>query len=338
MIPILRRLGTLDLRDPWFLLFALPACLAVAYAISRLVSGTHLLVSDTSQVTAAMGRRRGLRAYLPATLRLLALLLLLTAAARPRFGTSYREIMTEGIDIVMTLDISSSMLCEDFRPKNRLFVAKKALKDFVKGRQADRIGLVVFAGKAFTKSPLTLDYDLLLRSVDQVDAGEVEDGTAIGLGLATAINRLRSAKGKSKVIVLLTDGNNNRFEIDPRTAANLAKSLGIKVYCIGAGTKGEVSCPMKDPRFGTRYLRQRVDLDEDLLTEVAKITGGLFFRATDSKSLEAIYRRIGRLEKSKVKVKEYKSYEEVFMPLLMAGLVVWLFAGVLANSLSRVLP
>lgn len=326
------------LGHPWLLLFALPAILGTGLMWRRFRSGAAVRVSDGSQAAAAMGRRRPLRAYVPGLLQLVALLLFSVAAARPRLGATYEDVLTEGIDIVMTLDVSSSMLCEDFRPQNRLQVAKEVLQEFVKSRRADRIGLVVFSGKAFTKCPLTLDYDILLEVVESVGTGEIEDGTGIGLGIATAANRLREAKGASKVVVLLTDGRNNKQEIDPRTAAQVAKSLGIKIYCVGAGTRGQVMCPMDDPMFGRRYVRQDVDIDEDLLRDVARTTGGLYFRATDKESLHDVYEKIGELEKTKVEVREYTRYTELFPPFVEAGLGLWLLGLALAETLCRVLP
>lgn len=323
---------------PWLLLLAIPAVLGTSLVWARFRSGGAVRVSDVHQAAAAMGRRRSLRAYVPGLLQLVALLLLTVAAARPRLGATYEDVLTEGIDIVMTLDVSSSMLCEDFRPQNRLQVSKEVLKEFVESRKADRIGLVVFSGKAFTKCPLTLDYEVLLQVVEGVGTGEIEDGTGIGLGIATAANRLREAKGASKIIVLLTDGRNNKQEIDPRTAAQVAKSLGIKIYCVGAGTRGQVMCPVDDPMLGRRYVRQEVDIDEELLRDVARTTGGLYFRATDKESLEEVYRKIGELEKTKAEVREYTRYTELFPPFVHLGIGTWLLGFVLGESLCRVLP
>ncbi|MFN7973310.1 MAG: VWA domain-containing protein [Acidobacteriota bacterium] len=328
----------LGLHTPWALLLLAPAIWLGLRGLRGMTSRATVRVSDGMQAQTAMVGRRPLRAYLPHLLELAGMALMVLGAARPQLGASYEEILTEGIDIVMALDVSSSMLCEDFRPKNRLEVARSVLKDFVQSRRADRIGLVVFSGKAFTLCPLTLDYPVLLDVVDRVKQGDIEDGTAIGLGIATACNRLREAKGKSKVVVLLTDGVNNRFEIDPLTAGQLARSLGIKIYCIGAGTRGSVPCPVDDPMFGRHYVHQEVEIDEELLKKVAETTGGLYFRATDKESLEEIYKKIGELETTKVEVKQYTRYTEAFPPFALSGLGLWGFAFLLSETWCRVLP
>ena len=338
LLAALQGAESIDLRDPLWLLLAVPALLSMVAWFRRVRGRTAVRVSTAGQSRAAMGGRRAARAYLPGALHLVALLLIAVGAARPRLGASYEEILTEGIDIVMTLDVSSSMLCEDFKPDNRLTVAKQVLEDFVKSRRADRIGLVVFSGKSFTKCPLTLDYGVLLDVVDKVAVGEIEDGTAIGLGIVTACNRLREAKGKSKVVVLLTDGVNNKHEIEPETAAQIAKALGIKIYCVGAGTRGPVTCPVDDPMFGRRYVRQQVEIDDELLQQIAQSTGGLYFRATDKESLAEVYRKIGELEKTKVEVKEYTRYTEAFSPFVQAGVILWGLTLVLLETVCRVLP
>lgn len=255
-------------------------------------------------------------------LRAIIFLLFIGSLARPQSVTSERDYETSGIDIVISLDISGSMLAEDFQPENRLEVAKQEASKFIQGRQNDRIGLVVFARKAFTQCPLTLDYDILIRLLQEIKIGMISDGTAIGMGLATAVNRVRDSKGKSKVIILITDGNNNAGNIDPVTAAELAKTFGIKVYTIGVGRGGLVPFPYEDPLFGKRYVQTEIKIDEMILKRIADITGGLYFRARDSRTLGEIYSRINQLEKTETKIKVYQSYEELFRYLLIPALLL----------------
>ncbi len=271
-------------------------------------------------------------------LRMLALALAIVALARPQAGHTEEEIITEGIDIVLTLDISSSMLAEDFRPLNRLEAAKQVAEKFIKGRKTDRIGMVVFAGKSFTQCPLTLDYGIVINFLKDIRVGLIEDGTAIGLAIANAVNRLRHSEAKSKVVILLTDGRNNRGEIYPVTAAKVAKAMDVRIYTIGVGTRGQALYPINDPIFGKRYVRMPVDIDEDMLKQVASITGGKYFRATDQESLEKIFEEIDRLEKTKIEVKEYTRYTELFMNWMWVALAALVLEMVLANTRFRKLP
>src|SRR5262249_49389606 len=229
---------------------------------------------------------------LPPALRSIALAALIIAAAGPQIGGDTVEIKQEGIAIVITIDISSSMLAEDFAPSNRLAVAQHQAVAFIRGRQADRIGLVAFAGEALTQVPVTLDYPVLERSILDLRIGTLEDGTAIGSGLATAVNRLRRVPSKSKVVLLLTDGENNRGAIDPRTAAEAAATLGVRVYTIGVGTEGEARIPTGRGLSGFRYEMLPVRIDEGLLTDIASLTGGRYFRAKDSDALSRIFGQI----------------------------------------------
>lgn len=253
-------------------------------------------------------------------LRGLVFLLMIIALARPATVSSDKEIQTHGVDIMIALDISGSMLAEDFQPENRVFVAKQEAIKFIQGRETDRIGLVVFAKKAFTQCPLTTDYTILIQLISDIHVGMIDDGTAIGMGIATAVNRLRDSDAKSKVIILITDGENNAGNIDPITAAELAKSFNIKAYTIGVGKGGLVPFPVDDPLFGKRYVQVNVDVDETVLKRIADITGGLFFRARDANALSEIYEKINKLEKSEVKVKEYRSYKELFAIFLIPAL------------------
>ncbi|MFN8007968.1 MAG: VWA domain-containing protein, partial [Terriglobia bacterium] len=247
--------SSLQFADPWFLLLGLglPLILLKDYWTGR--RRPRGIVFPQVSLTKNLGKSWTLRVreLLP-IVKLLGVALVIVAFARPKLGSSEQDILTEGVDIMIALDISGSMAAEDFRPNNRISVAKNVVSEFIKGRNSDRIGLVIFAAKSFTKCPLTIDYDVLLKQVDDVQLGAIEDGTAIGSGLANAVNRLRASKAKSRVIILLTDGVNNSGEIDPLTAAELARSLGMKVYTIGVGREGIAPFPVKDPIFGKRYV------------------------------------------------------------------------------------
>ncbi|GAG47459.1 unnamed protein product, partial [marine sediment metagenome] len=202
-------------------------------------------------------------------LRTIAIVLIIFALARPQSGSREEEVITEGIDIILAMDVSTSMRAEDFKPKNRLQAAKVVAGEFIKGRMNDRIGMVVFAGNSFTQCPLTLDYSILLSFLDEIETGMIEDGTAIGMAIGTCVNRLKDSKSESKVVILLTDGRNNRGELDPVTASHVAKTFDIKIYTVGAGKKGEALYPIDDPLFGRRYVRMPVEIDEDLLRKIA---------------------------------------------------------------------
>ena len=327
-----------EFADPalLWLLLCVPALAWWYFGRRRRRSGS-LLYSDLSAVRRADTRRGGRWRYVLPVLRLLALATLVVAFARPRAGVTSENILTEGIDIVLVLDISSSMLAEDLEP-NRIQAAKQVAADFVAGRLNDRIGLVVFAGQAFTQVPLTLDYGVLRDLMDELEVGMVEDGTAVGMGLATAVKRLNASAAESKVVVLLTDGRNNRGEIDPLTAAQMAQALGVRVYTIGAGSRGTARVPVDDPVLGRRYATVRVDVDEETLAEVASTTGGRYFRATDTESLASIYQEIDDLETTEIEVQNFIRYTELFHIPLAAGLLLLLVEAGLANTLLRKLP
>jgi len=274
--------------------------------------------------------------HLPFTLRLIVLGLVVVALARPRTTSHGEDIYTEGIDIAMVMDISGSMLAEDFRP-NRIEAAKQVAQEFIDGRTNDRIGLVVFAGQSFTQCPMTLDYRVLKNLIRHVKPGVVEDGTAIGMGIAQGVNRLKESKAKSKVMILLTDGVNNKGEIDPTTASQIAQTFGIRIYTIGVGTIGEAPYPVQTP-FGIRYQNVPVDVDEKTLQKIAELTQGQYFRATNNKSLKLIYNEIDDMEKTRIEVKAYRSYTELFYGWLAAGLVVLLIELVLVSTVFRKLP
>jgi len=259
---------------------------------------------------------------------------IVVAMARPQLENQTIEKKTEGIDIMLVLDISTSMKAEDLKP-NRFDAAKAVAIDFVNRRVSDRIGLAIFARKSFTVVPPTLDYDLVKKLIREVEMGVVEDGTAIGMGLATAVNRLKDSRSESKVIILLTDGQNNAGEIDPVTAADLAASFEIKVYTIGAGTRGMAPYPVYDDVFGKRYQNIEVDIDEKMLTDVARKTGGAYYRATNTTRLKEIYNRIDALEKTEIDELIYTDYEDLYPHYLLTGLVLMLLAFILDRTLVR---
>jgi Ca-activated chloride channel family protein len=260
------------------------------------------------------------------------------AMARPQRGTESEEVLTEGVDIVVALDASGSMAAEDFEPRNRFAVAKLVVDKFVEGLRHDRAGLVVFAAKAYTRCPLTLDYGALQNVLNSVELGTIEDGTAIGNALATSLNRLRESKAKSKVIILVTDGVNNRGEIQPIDAAKIAQTLGVKIYTVGVGSTGTARFPINDPVYGRVYADLKVEIDEDSLKKIAELTGGLYYRATDRPSLERIFDDIGRLEKTEMKVKTYTHYSERFNDFLIPALILVLFGTIAGHTRFRKLP
>jgi Ca-activated chloride channel family protein len=300
---------------------------------------SHIRYSDI-RIAKRLGRTKKLQArHVLFVLRMLFLALIIFSFARPQSGSKMRETSTEGVDIILALDVSSSMLAEDFKPKNRLVASRKVAEEFIQGRQNDRIGLVIFAGESFTQCPLTLDYGVLLTILQQTEVADREwDGTAIGMGIVNAVNRLRDSKAKSKVIILLTDGVNNRGQVDPVTAANIAASFSIKIYTIGAGTRGTAMYPIDDPLLGRRYVPQQVEIDEEVLRKIAGITKGQYFRATSTEKLSEIYQEIGEMEKTKIEVTEFTRYDEYFKYFLSVGLLLFVLELVLTNTLFRKIP
>jgi len=267
----------------------------------------------------------------------LSLSLFLLAFARPIKGFIEEKLKTEGIDIMLAIDISSSMKAEDFKP-NRLGAAKIVAKEFIGGRKDDKIGLVVFSRKAITQSPLTIDYTILYNFIDSIEIGMIQDGTAIGNAIAEASKRLHAGKEKSKVLILLTDGINNSGEIDPITAAYATKALNIKIYTIGVGSIAEAPYPIDDPVFGKRYVSVPVQIDEFSLKEIARITNGRYYRATDTKKLEEIYKEIDSLEKSKIEIKQFKRVRERFQLPLLIGLILLIFYIFLSKTILKTIP
>lgn len=271
-------------------------------------------------------------------LRLLCISLLILAIARPQSRSSWKDTKTEGIDIVVSLDLSLSMLAKDFKP-NRLEVAKDVLSDFIDARPNDKIGLVVFGGEAFTQCPLTTDHKIIKNMFKDIRAGMLDQGTAIGLGLADAVARVKDSKAKSKVVILISDGVNNVGEIAPLTAAEIARTFGVRVYCIGVGTKGKALQPVAlYPNGEIEYDYVDVDIDDETMTRIAKMTGGKYFRATDKESLESTYREIDKLEKTIISEKSFTNKAEHFLPLALAALVCLMLEFLLKRFVFRALP
>jgi len=269
---------------------------------------------------------------------MIALMLSIFAMARPQKGTQAEEVLAEGVDIIIALDASGSMAAEDFEPQNRFHVAKMVVGKFVEGLQQDRAGLIVFAAKAVTRCPSTLDYGALRYVLDNTQLGSIEDGTAIGNALAACLNRLRSSKAKSKVLILVTDGVNNRGEIQPLDAAEIARTLGVKIYTIGVGSTGTARFPVEDPVYGKIYANMEVEIDEASLKQIAETTGGIYYRATDRPSLEKIFDGIGRLEKTKIQVKTYTHYNERFIDFLAPALILVFLGTIAGYTRFRKLP
>lgn len=268
--------------------------------------------------------------------RILALSGFIIALARPQSTSTGQNIITEGIDIVLATDTSGSMLAEDLKP-NRIEAAKEVALEFVKGRPNDRIGLVIFGGESFTQCPLTIDHDVVETMIGEVKSGLLEDGTAIGMGLATAVSRLKDSKARSRVIILLTDGVNNTGSIDPLTAAGIAQSFQVRVYTVGVGTQGVAPYPVQTP-FGVQYQNMPVEIDEESLKKIATETGGKYFRATDTESLQHIYQEIDQMEKAKIEVMEFRQHSEIFYTTAFPGTVLLLLEALLSQTLFRKIP
>ena len=331
---------TFRFANPWGGLTLLILLGLLAWRLARR-EGRHasLLFSATQPFQAITPGLAVRLRRLPTALRVAGLALLVVAFARPQTARHEEEVLTEGINIALAVDVSGSMRTEDFKPKNRLAVAKDVVARFVRGRRNDLIGLVVFAANAYTRCPLTLDYPVLLGLLERVDfATREEDGTAIGMGLATAAARLKDAKGKSKVIIMMTDGRNNRGQIDPLSGARLAQALGIKVYTIGVGKEGEAPYPIDDPILGRRYINVSADIDEGTLRQIADATGGRYFRATDSRSLREIFETIDRMEKTEIRVRGYTRHTERFAAFLYPGAALIAVELLLGASLLRRIP
>ncbi|HPW89850.1 MAG TPA: VWA domain-containing protein [Paludibacteraceae bacterium] len=318
----------------WLLLILIPIILW--YVFKQFQSDASLQISTTEPFLKMPRSRKHYFFYLLFVLRVWVITLLIIVLARPQLSNSFQTETTEGIDIVLALDISGTMLAEDLRP-NRLEAAKKVATEFVSGRPNDNIGLVVFAGESFTQCPLTNDHAVLVNLFQGVQYGMIEDGTAIGLGLANAVSRIKDSEAKSKVIILLTDGSNNAGDVAPLTAAEIAQSFGIRVYTVGVGTRGMAPYPVQTP-YGIRYQNLPVDIDEDMLRKVAGLTGGTYFRATDNTKLKFIYQEIDQLEKTKLRVHQYSKKNEEYTPFLLVALLLLITEIVLRHTVLRRLP
>ncbi len=330
-------------QDPAWLWLSLAAPLVLAAAWLRERDGGAVAFPGAARLLRVRPAFRVRLRHLPLALAAAGILAGSVALARPQHGTQRENLTTQGVDIVVALDVSGSMAAQDFQPRNRIEVAKEVVAEFVKRRTHDRVGLVVFASRSLTKSPPTTDTAVLLRQLDDVHLDMLPDGTAIGSGLATALTRLRHSKAKSKVIVLVTDGANNAGEIDPATAADMAKAMEVRVYTILVGRGGRVPIPVKvqDPftgQIGQQTVMTEVDVDPGLLQRIADRTGGEFFRATDSESLRTIFDRIDHLEKSEIKVAAYRRYRELFPGVAATAAGLLAAAALLWAAGLRVVP
>jgi Ca-activated chloride channel homolog len=315
-------MNSLTFSEPLFLylLVIIPA-MVVFYIVKQQKVTASMRMPGLQTFTEAGTTFRHYLRHILFGLRAIAIALLIIVLARPQKTDKFQDVSTEGIDIVITQDISGSMLSRDFKP-DRLEAAKNIATEFISGRPYDRIGLVVFSGESFTQCPLTTDHAVLINLLHEIQSGMIEDGTAIGMGLATAVNRIKDSPSKSKVIILLTDGVNNRGEIAPVTAAGIAKTFGVRVYTIGVGTQGMAPCPVQTP-YGIQYQNMPVEIDEEILKDIAQTTGGQYYRATDNDKLTQVYREIDKLEKSKIEVRQFSRKEEKYLfPALFAFFIL----------------
>jgi Ca-activated chloride channel family protein len=324
------------LHPQYFLLLLLLIPMIAWYIWKQNSAHATLQISSIRFFSLVKPSRKTYLRHLPFAFRVLSIIFLITALARPQSTNQLRNVSTEGIDIIVSLDISGSMQAMDFQP-NRLEAAKEVAIEFIKGRPNDRMGLVIFAAESFTQCPLTLDHNVLTNLFRDVRIGMLEDGTAIGMGLATAVNRIKDSDAKSKVIILLSDGENNRGQIAPLTAAEIARTFGVRVYTIGVGTIGMAPFPINTV-FGQQVQEMEVKIDEPMLTEIAELTGGQYFRATDRQALEGIYQEIDAMEKNKIEVQEYTRHAEEFVLFALLALLFLLLEIVLRNTVLRTLP
>jgi len=321
-------------NEPLFLyLLGLIPAMVVYYILKQQKTTASLRVPGLLPFAKAEITFRHYLRHILFSFRVLAIALLIIILARPQATDRFQDISTEGIDIVLALDISGSMLARDFKP-DRLEATKNVATEFISGRPYDRIGLVVFSGESFTQCPITTDHAVLINLLREIQSGMIEDGTAIGNGLATSVNRIKESEAKSKVIILLTDGVNNRGEIAPATAAGIAKTYGIRVYTIGVGTQGMAPYPVQTP-FGTQYQNMQVEIDEDILKDIAQSTGGKYFRATDNDKLEQVYNEIDQLEKSKIDVRQFSRKEEKYQILALIAFCLLALEILLRNTIFR---
>lgn len=308
----------------------------VWYILKRRKNEASIQFSDTSVYAHTPKSYKNYLLHVPFILRMIALVLLIIVLARPQTTNSWQNSEVEGIDIMLAIDVSTSMLAEDLKP-NRLEAAKEVAAEFINGRPNDNIGITLFAGESFTQCPLTVDHAVLLNLIKDVKCGLIEDGTAVGMGIANAVTRLKDSKAKSKVIILLTDGTNNRGDISPLTAAEIAKEFGIRVYTIGVGTNG--TAPYPYPVGGTvQYVNVPVEIDEKTLTQIAGTTEGNYFRATSNTKLKEVYEEIDKLEKTKLHVKEFSKRQEEYRYFALAAFICVLLEVLLRNSVLKKIP
>ena len=319
----------------FFYLLIIPIAILIWYILKYKFVSSTILFSDTHSISKTITLKQRLR-HLPYLLKIIATALLIIAIARPQSTANWEESTTEGIDIVLAMDISGSMLARDLKP-DRLEASKDVAMDFISKRKNDRVGLVIFAGESFTQCPLTTDHNVLLNLFKDVKSGMVEDGTAIGMGLATAVNRLKDSKAISKVIILLTDGVNNSGMVPPLTAAEIAQKFGIRVYTVGVGTEGFAPYPFQTP-FGIQYQDLEVKIDEKTLQDIAILTDGKYFRATNNNSLKEIYKDIDALEKSKIEVTEFHKRSEEFLPFALWALGLLFLGFILQITYLKQIP
>lgn len=328
-------MSDIEFAYPWvFLALLIVPLLIVRYIFQIRKNHSSLLFGSTSGLENLASNRKLYLKHFFFALRMLGLIGIIVAMARPQSSSSSQSITSEGIDIIVSLDISSSMLAKDFDP-NRLEASKQVALEFIDGRPQDRIGLVVYSGESFTQCPLTTDHSVLKNLFENVRNGMIEDGTAIGSGLSTAVSRLKNSDAKSKVVILLTDGSNNSGEVPPITAAQIAKTFGVRVYTIGVGTNGEALSPVQAFQGQYIYRTVPVKIDEVTLKEIAEITEGQYFRATDNQKLREIYKEIDQLEKSKVEVTEFRKKTEEHRPILYASFVLIMLTFLLDTSLLK---
>ena len=316
-----------------FLLLALVVVYIIWYIRKHNNIEPSVRVSDTSPYAAVGKTWREWLVHVPFVLRVVALTMIFIVLARPQSSDNWQNTEIEGIDIMMTIDVSTSMLSEDLKP-NRLEAAKDVAAQFINGRPNDNIGLTIFAGESFTQCPLTVDHEVLLNLFKNVQCGLVEDGTAIGLGIANAVTRLKDSKAKSKVIILLTDGTNTAAAVSPLTAAAIAKQFGIRIYTIGVGTNGEAPYPFQTA-MGIRYQNIPVEIDEQVLREIASTAGGEYFRATSNSKLKEVYEEIDKLEKTKLNVREFSTKEEEYQPFALVALIAVILELALRATILR---
>ncbi len=326
-----------EFAHPRLLLLLLLLIPAVLWYIYSLNSVSFVQVSSTLPLEGLPTPFRRILDHVLYALKLLAIALLIIALARPQSSDSWENTTTQGIDIILTMDISGSMLAQDLKP-DRLEASKDVATEFISGRPNDRIGLVVFSAESFTQCPLTTDHSVLINLFKDVKSGMIEDGTAIGVGLANAVKRLKDSEAVSKVVILLTDGVNNRGVIDPITAGELAKTFGVRVYTIGLGTHGNAPYPVQDMFGRTHIMSVPVEIDEEVLQQIADITGGKYFRATDNNKLRQIYNEIDRMEKSKINVKEFSRKNERYLPFALTAFIILLFGFLFRITILPTLP